>query len=111
MCAHTHSRRLLRVAACGLLAIAASGCFGYQARHVIQSDSSTQIWLSEKSQVRLRSAQSRVFEDTDKRQMLEAVVATLQDLGFQIEVLDETLGIVTAKKFLDAERPGTSGLA
>ena len=79
-------------------------------RHVIQSDSRSQIWLSEKSQVKVRNAQSRVFDTTDKRLMLEGVVTTLQDLGFQIEVLDETLGIVSGKKFLDAERPGSAEL-
>ena len=80
-------------------------------RHEIQGNSEDQIWLSEQSQVKVRNAQSRVFDMTDKRQMLEAVVSTFQDLGFQIEVLDETLGIITGKKFLDAERPRPSGLA
>jgi hypothetical protein len=42
--------------------------------------------------------------------MIEAIVATLQDLGFQIGVLDETLGIITGKKFLEAERPSGSRL-
>jgi hypothetical protein len=87
-----------------------TGCVSYGMRHEIQSNSQDQIWLSEQSQVRVRNAQSRVFDTTDKREMLEAVVSTFQDLGFQIEVLDEVLGIITGKKFLDAERPGTSGL-
>ena len=102
-----HSRFAL--AACGLSALLTAGCT-FAMRHEIQRDSQDQIWLSEQSQVKVRNAQSRVFDTTDKRQMLEAVVATLQDLGFQIGVLDETLGIVTGKKFLDAERPGPSGL-
>ena len=95
---------------CGLCVLSMTGCVSYGMRHEIQSDSQDQIWLSEQSQVRVRNAQSRVFDTTDKREMLEAVVSTFQDLGFQIEVLDETLGIITGKKFLDAERPGTSGL-
>ncbi|MCG8590714.1 MAG: hypothetical protein MJE66_15595 [Proteobacteria bacterium] len=86
-------------------AVATVGCAGFQARHEVVGDSRAQIWLAEESQVRVRNAQSRVFDTTDKRQMLEAIVATLQDVGFQIEVLDETLGIVSGKKFLDAERP------
>jgi hypothetical protein len=98
------------VAACGLAALLASGCVPYEQRHEIQSDSRSQIWLSEASQVKIRNAQSRVFDETDRLQMIEAVVATFQDLGFQIEVLDETLGIVSGKKFLDAERPGAGGL-
>ena len=53
----------------------------------------------EDSQVKLRSAQSRAFNTTDRRRMLEAIVATMQDLGFMIEVLDEDLGIVSGKRF------------
>lgn len=97
-------RNLAAGAICSLLL---AGCFGYPARHEIQSDSRDQIWLSEASQVKVRAAQSRVFDTTDKRRMLEAVITTIQDLGFQIEVLDETMGIVSGKKFLDAERPGS----
>lgn len=98
------------LAACALGPLLLAGCVGYSMRHEIQSDSHDQIWLSEKSQVKVRNAQSRVFDTTDKRRMLEGVITTLQDLGFQIEVLDETLGIVSGKKFLDAERPGFAEL-
>ena len=35
---------------------------------------------------------------------IEAVVDTLQDLDFQIEVLDEDLGVVSGKRFEDRER-------
>jgi activator of HSP90 ATPase len=69
-------------------------------KHGVQWDSKNQIWLSEASQVQVRNAQSRVFDTTDRVAMLKAVVSTLQDLGFQIEVLDETLGLVSAKQFL-----------
>jgi len=92
-------------------ALLTAGCATYGMRHEIQGDSRDQIWLSEQSQVRVRNAQSRVFDTTDRRQMIEAVVATFQDLGFQIGVLDETLGIITGKKFLEAERPSGSRLA
>jgi hypothetical protein len=108
-----HFRQRSRTAvftACGVGALVLTGCVGYPARHEIQSDSREQIWRSEESQVKVRAAQSRVFDTTDKRLMLEAVITTIQDLGFQIEVLDETLGIVSGKKFLDAERPGSAGL-
>lgn len=87
-----------------LLLAFASGC-GYHERHELMSDSTSQIWLSEESQVKVRNAQSRVYDTSDKIAMLEAVVATLQDIDFQIEVLDESLGIVSAKRFLDLERP------
>ena len=88
----------------GLLLAFASGC-GYHERHELMRDSASQIWLSEESQVKVRNAQSRVFDTSDKLAMIEAIVATLQDIDFQIEVLDESLGIVSAKRFLDLERP------
>jgi hypothetical protein len=77
----------------------------YEWRHDNQWDSRKQIWLSEESQVRLRAAQSRVFDTTDRRQTIEAIVATMQDLGFMVEVLDEELGIVSGKKLEPLERP------
>jgi hypothetical protein len=75
------------------------GCGGA----AIQWDSRTQIWQAEASQVKVRSAQSRVFDTTDRRRMLEAVVGTFQDNGFQVELLDEELGIVSGKKFIEAD--------
>jgi hypothetical protein len=97
------------VAGCIGLALL-TGCATYGLRHEIQRDSRDQILLSERSQVKVRNAQSRFYDTTDKRQMIRALIATFQDLGFRIEVLDETLGIISGKKFLDAERPGTAGL-
>ncbi len=76
----------------------------YEWRHQDQWDARDQIWLSEESQVKLRAAQSRVFDTTDRLRTLEAVVATMQDLGFMVEVLDEALGIVSGKKFESLER-------
>ncbi len=91
---------LLQVVACG-----------YAERHELMSHSESQIWLAEESQVKVRNAQSRVFDTTDEIGMIQAIVATLQDIGFQIEVLDETLGIVSAKRFLDLERPSDAQLS
>lgn len=100
----TMSRRieiLLVVGLCVLL----HGCpTPYELRHQEQWDSREQIWLSEESQVKLRAAQSRVFDTTDRRRTLETIVATMQDLGFMVEVLDEELGIVSGKKFEPLER-------
>ena len=76
----------------------------YEWRHQDQWDSREQIWLSEESQVKLRAAQSRVFETTDRRRTIEAIVATMQDLGFMVEVLDEEIGIVSGKRFEPLER-------
>lgn len=77
----------------------------YEARHDGQWDARDQIWVAEASQVRLRAAQSRLFDVTDRQQILAAVIATMQDLGFMIEELDEQLGIVYGQRFdpLEAE--------
>lgn len=80
-------------------------CSPYEMRHDKQSDARSQIWLSEDSQVKVRAAQSRVFDTNDRRKMLEAIVMTLQDFNCKIEVLDEELGIVSAKKYAAFERP------
>ena len=76
----------------------------YEWRHQDQWDSREQIWLSEESQVKLRAAQSRVFQTTDRRRTIEAIVAAMQDLGFMVEVLDEEIGIVSGKRFEPLER-------
>lgn len=75
----------------------------YEMRHDNQWDARNQIWLSEQSQVKLRAAQSRVFETTDRRRLLRAVIDTMQDLDFKVEVLDQELGLVSGKKFVDNE--------
>ena len=76
----------------------------YELRHVNQWDSREQIWLSEESQVKIRSAQSRVFDTVDRRRMLATIVSTLQDLDFKVEVLDEELGVVSGKKYIENEQ-------
>ncbi|WP_455244260.1 hypothetical protein [Petrachloros mirabilis] len=82
------------------------GCLTpYESRHENQWDSREQIWLSEESQVKLRAAQSRVFDTTDRPAVLRAIIDTVQDLSFKVDVLDEELGIVSAKKYVDLERP------
>jgi hypothetical protein len=82
-----------------------TACTPYEMRHENQSDARTQIWLSEESQVKVRSAQTRVFDTKDRYKILQAIVMTLQDLNCKIDVLDEELGIVSAKKYVDLERP------
>jgi hypothetical protein len=89
----------------GVLCLLLQGCpTPYELRHDNQWDSREQIWLSEASQVKLRAAQSRAFDTTDRRRMLGAIVSTLQDLDFKVEVLDEELGVVSAKKFVESEQ-------
>jgi hypothetical protein len=37
--------------------------------------------------------------------MFEVIISTMQDLDFSMEVLDEELGIISGKKFVDIEQP------
>ena len=98
-------RRVARGVVVASLALLAQGCLSYEWAHQIQWESRDQILTSEESQVKIRAAQTRVFDTADRTQILKAAVLTLQDLDFQIEVLDEELGIVSGKKFLEIERP------
>ena len=89
------------------ISLLGQGCAGvYESRHEGQWDSKEQIWMSEASQVKLRSAQSRAFDTTDRMQVLKAVVSTLQDLDFQVDVIDEELGVISGKKLVDLEGSG-----
>jgi hypothetical protein len=91
------------LAANAALLVAAGGlaCSTYEMKHEIQWNSREQIWLSEASQVKLRSAQSRVFDTSDRLRALEAVVSAFQDLDFQILVLDDVLGVVSGVKLIE----------
>jgi len=55
---------------------------------------------SDASQVKLRSMQTRAFDTTDKKKMMQTVISTMQDLDFVIDKADFTLGSVTGSKFL-----------
>jgi hypothetical protein len=63
-----------------------------------QMNSKSQILMSNSSQVRLRSIQSRVFDTTDRFKIMHAAVAAMQDLYFKVDVLDEELGVISGKK-------------
>jgi hypothetical protein len=93
------------VGAVFLCAFLILGCSPYESRHQNQWDSREQIWLSETSQLKVRAAQTRAFDTTDRRRMFEAIISTMQDLDFNVEVLDEELGIVSGKKFIEIEKP------
>jgi hypothetical protein len=89
----------------GMLCLLLQGCpMPYELRHDNQWDSREQIWLSDESQVKIRAAQSRAFDTTDRRTMLAAIVSTMQDLDFKVEVLDEDLGVVSGKKYAENEQ-------
>jgi len=63
-----------------------------------QTDSRNQVLATDRSQVALRSIQTRAFDISDKHITLRSVIATLQDLGFVIEEADDVLGSVSATK-------------
>ena len=71
----------------------------------IQWNSRSQILMSESSQVKLRAIQSRVFDTTDRAKILRVAIATMQDLFFDIDVVDEELGIVSGKKWFNHDSP------
>lgn len=62
--------------------------------------SSWKAFESDASQVRLRSIQTRAFDITDKKKMMQTVISTLQDLDFVIDKADFDLGTITGTKFL-----------
>jgi hypothetical protein len=98
-------RSRLGLAFGGLLCLLSQGCpMPYELRHDNQWDSREQIWLSDESQVKIRAAQSRAFDTTDRRRMLAAILSAMQDLDFKVEVLDEDLGVVSGKKYVENEQ-------
>jgi len=64
-----------------------------------QTDSREQLLKTGKSQVALRSIQSRVFDTADRQKTLRTVIATMQDLGFVVDKADAVLGSVSGTKF------------
>ena len=52
------------------------------------------------SQVKLRSIQTRAFDTTDKKKMMQTVISAMQDLDFVIDKADLVLGSITGTKFL-----------
>ncbi len=64
----------------------------------IQWNSRDQILMSETSQVKMRAIQTEVFDTTDRTQVMRAVIDTMQDLYFTIDVLDPESGIISGKK-------------
>ena len=63
-----------------------------------QTDSRQQILATTKSQVELRSFQTRAFDTTDKEKTLRTIMATLQDLSFVLDKADAVLGTVSGTK-------------
>ena len=53
---------------------------------------------SGEASLKLRQMQTRYFDTSDKKKTVEAVIATLQDLGFVLDKASLELGSVTATK-------------
>ncbi len=53
------------------------------------------------AQMKLRSYQTRSFDELGRKQAIRGVIAALQDLGFIIERANEPLGLVTAARFAE----------
>ena len=46
----------------------------------------------------LRSIQSKEFDTSDSELTIRTIIATLQDLGFTVDRVDEEIGVVTGTK-------------
>lgn len=77
--------RLLVVLACCLL----SAC---------RTNSMDEVLATDATQLQLRSVQSRAFDTTDRALTTRNVLSTLQDLGFVVDKVDDTLGTVSGTK-------------
>jgi hypothetical protein len=53
------------------------------------------------AQMKLRSVQTRSFDEVGRKQAIRGTIAALQDLGFIIERANEPLGLVTAARFAE----------
>ena len=69
----------------------------------IQWNSKDQILMSEASQVKMRSLQTRVYDTTDQGHIMRSVISTLQDLYFDIDVLDQDLGLISGKRLYQSD--------
>ncbi|MDD3295793.1 MAG: hypothetical protein PHU64_00350 [Candidatus Omnitrophica bacterium] len=64
------------------------------------ASTSQKAFVTNESQVMLRSMQTRAFDTTNKKAMMQTVISTMQDLEFVIDKADFMLGSVTGTKFL-----------
>src|SRR3954451_16821932 len=64
-----------------------------------QMDSRQQILASSNSQLAQRAISTRAFETEDRAKVFQAVIASLQDLGFVVDRADNVLGSVSATRY------------
>ena len=70
-------------------------------------DLQDEVLATSRSQLQLRSVETRAFDTTDRAEILRAVIATLQDLGFIVDRTDELIGTVTPTKLSGYALPMT----
>lgn len=73
-----------------LVACVVSGC----------ATTANKAFQTTEGQVKLRSIQTRAFDTSDTKKMMQTVISTMQDLNFVIDKADLTLGSVSGTKFV-----------
>ncbi len=81
---------MFRASAALVLLLALAGC---------QIDSRQQILASSNTQAAQRAISTRVFDTADRAKTFQAVISTLQDLGFVVDRADNILGTVSATRY------------
>ena len=80
-------------------------CLLMQACSTGRQKLSNELLSLPKNQMKIRHAQTRTFDIQDQNQVLRGVIAALQDMGYIIERINNTMGLVTAGK-LDSKGSG-----
>ncbi|MEJ2270544.1 MAG: hypothetical protein P8Y04_12350 [Desulfobulbaceae bacterium] len=63
---------------------------------------------AEKTQLQIRSIQTRTYETSESKLVLKAMLNVLQDDGFIVKTAVPELGLLTATKEIDVERMSES---
>ena len=71
----------------------------------------TTLPVAPKTQLQVREAQSRLYDVSDMKLVMKAVMNTLQDDNFIVQQANVDLGLLTAQKELDIENPTESFFA
>jgi len=64
-----------------------------------------------KTQLQVREAQSRLYDGSDLKMVMKALMNTLQDDNFIVQQANVDLGLLTAQKEVDIENPAESFFA
>lgn len=67
--------------------------------------------VAPKTQLQIREFQTRVYDVSDVKLVMKAVMNTLQDDDFIVQQANVDLGLLTAQKELDVENPAESFFA